>query len=444
VAISYSNLFADLGKLVKHYNEVAVLQAGFVTRRTGIEDQFESTTQLDKVANLLNASVTAASSMKAYRSQLVDMATLRLCDQSTILGELDISTASFTDVIRAFIAKMALDTASIDASVVTIGTVTAAAGNVGNGSVYCTKVLDGATAPGAGMAIIPTYAGVNSELSLPQTMTVECIADSYSNGRATGSERFSVNGENAAADRLDQPELGSGVGPTTDTVATSTIISNGTFESFPTTNTPASWTIAAGVVTDNILKDATNFYRGQFGLKLLGDGVATAITLTQVPTTMIPLKRYLVSFRYKASATQTSGQTFEVKFTGTGYTAPAGQKSTILGDVLATTSTLVTFEVLVPANRPTDWKLSISISGTPVSTKYVTIDDVFVAPLAWHNGLGFAVIPGSTPFVKGDKFTTAITNNVAGDFQEFFRRNYGVQLPSNNAGAETIADTLAA
>jgi hypothetical protein len=43
----------------------------------------------------------------------------------------------------------------------------------------------------------------------------------------------------------------------------------------------------------------------------------------------------------------------------------------------------------------------------------------------------------------GDRFTWTVANDVAGTIQEFFRKYYRVQLPSNAAGGETILDSLA-
>jgi hypothetical protein len=59
----------------------------------------------------------------------------------------------------------------------------------------------------------------------------------------------------------------------------------------------------------------------------------------------------------------------------------------------------------------------------------------------YHGGVAAAVVPGSSRFAAGDRFTFTVSNDAAGVFQEAFRKNYGVQLPSS--GAPTIADALA-
>ena len=64
-----------------------------------------------------------------------------------------------------------------------------------------------------------------------------------------------------------------------------------------------------------------------------------------------------------------------------------------------------------------------------------------------------SLFSGKTPFTKGegqvaaDKFTITVTNDRAGEFQEWFERLFdmtskGLILPSDTGGTETIADTL--
>jgi hypothetical protein len=50
-------------------------------------------------------------------------------------------------------------------------------------------------------------------------------------------------------------------------------------------------------------------------------------------------------------------------------------------------------------------------------------------------------VRNSAPFVRDDQFDFTVTNTEGG-FQAFFRRTFGVQLPSH-ATTPTIADSLA-
>lgn len=442
MALNVTNLFTDIGKLIKYVNTYATTQTDVATVRAAIEDRLETGAQLDKAANLPALAKALTGGISQFRTGLVQIIQARLLDRQTVLDELGVGSYSLPSALDALIKYLLANAESVDASVVTVGAVTAGSANVGNGTIVATKVLDGATAPVSGGQPCAAYAGVDSEFSVAETLLATCVADSYSNGLTTGTEQFLLSGEPAGA-LMDEPEGGSGQGPTL-LVAGGNIVTGGDMETF-SSNLPTGWTGVTGTAgaAPGYLQDTANFYRGAGALKLIGDASLAAIEIKLANTTMVPLRRYLVSFRYKASAAQTASQSLKVMFKGTGYTAPVGQKSEIAGDTLATSWTLVNFTVIVPANRPSDWNLSVALTGTPEAVKYVSIDDVIVQPFTWHNGIGLAAIPGATPFVKGDKFTSAIANNAAGTFQEFFTRFLKCQLPSNNAGAETILDTLA-
>jgi len=89
-------------------------------------------------------------------------------------------------------------------------------------------------------------------------------------------------------------------------------------------------------------------------------------------------------------------------------------------------------------------------SGTSVFLDHlamVEMDELYTG------GPSLSIFSGKTAFRKGagqvaaDYFTCAIANNRAGGFQEWFDRNFqmrekGLLLPSDTAGAETIADSL--
>lgn len=100
------------------------------------------------------------------------------------------------------------------------------------------------------------------------------------------------------------------------------------------------------------------------------------------------------------------------------------------------------FFVLAPIELPSDWELVIKLTGTP-SAHAVYIDGMTFGPVTYHGGVGVALAAGTTKFIRGDKFVFSVTNDEAGIFQGYFRDAFRVQLPSNSAGAETIADTLA-
>jgi hypothetical protein len=152
-----------------------------------------------------------------------------------------------------------------------------------------------------------------------------------------------------------------------------------------------------------------------------------------------------VSLRIKASGVPAAGN-INVLFTGTGYAAGATEKVNIAFGSFPTAAftaagSLQSFFFQTPVNIPSDWKLTITITGTLSAGTAVYFDSVALAEVLYHGGVGAAVCAGSTPFAVGDKFTFTITNDQAGKFQEFFRSWFKVQLPSS--GAPNISDALA-
>ncbi len=110
---------------------------------------------------------------------------------------------------------------------------------------------------------------------------------------------------------------------------------------------------------------------------------------------------------------------------------------------LPTAWALQHFFINLPDVIPSDWELVIRWNGTPTNAKSVWIDDLAFGPVTYGGGVGAVVIRGETPFIRDVYFTFTVANNDAGLFQKFFRQVFGVQLPSDAGGTETIDDALA-
>ncbi len=173
-----------------------------------------------------------------------------------------------------------------------------------------------------------------------------------------------------------------------------------------------------------------------------GDGTAT-IQISNAPAISAwrPLRRYLVSLRYKADAAVAAG-TFGVEFSGTGYTPGATEKISQAPGAIPTTWTLGSFFVNTPSVIPPDWKLVIKVTGTLTTGRIIYIDDVIVQPVNYHGGVGFCFVPGNTPATKRDRWEFDVENDREGRIQTFWGRSFGRQLPSAASGAENIPDSL--
>jgi hypothetical protein len=446
---SNTGIFTRIGKFIKYINtRYTEAATGLPAELKEIADQFEAADLTDQITGLYRYYDGMRGSKVRERQRLATFVDNILLDPTTVLKQftppLDTSDAQASAL--ALFRQMQLDTETVNKSTVSIGTVTAAGANVGNGTVLITKLLDGVSRPRADWPSNLYYAGINSELACSETMTFTCIRDYSRDGATEGSEVFAWSG-GILTEPFTYLAEGSGVGPTVMVSAGRALNSNGDFESW-SSNTPSGWTIAAGTAGTHILREsgAGNFHRGSYSCKFHGDGALAAITITQAMRNQMKARKlYCVSLRVKASASTGTGS-FECKFTGTGYTASSTEKVSISAGSMPTSpftasGSLQWFWIVTPATMPADWTLSISNAGTPGASSAVYVDSVHVVEGIYHGGLGVAIVPGSTRFVAGDLFTSAITNDDAGVIQRFFRHAYGVQLPSDSS--PSIADSLA-
>lgn len=102
----------------------------------------------------------------------------------------------------------------------------------------------------------------------------------------------------------------------------------------------------------------------------------------------------------------------------------------------------------LPTNLPPVVYLRIRISTAVSNTSSVFIDEVSLKEMTeiYPGGPSAAAFCGGTPFVAGDYFTLAATNNRAGLLGEWMDRNFdlagrGLVLPNDTGGTETVPDS---
>lgn len=384
------------------------------------------------------------------------------------------------------------------------------------------------------------FGGKNREYLIPETIVLTASTDSQSGTVTAGEETWTITSPVAETDQLDW-DWPKGSGVATSLVSANpggslNLIANGDFESF-TTNTPANFSIVAGVA-------GTNIFQGGSGLTTSGlisgatnatpivitttaaHGLATGAsvtiagvggntaangtwTITVLSPTTYSLTGSVGSGAYTAGGAWTGAQfrgTKCLKLTGTG--AGVAQIRQVFGDSTGTTTDLLPLAVIavhcwikcdvVPAagvleialtdadgtiiqdNEGTDNSITKTLSAA--TTSYASLGGFFRMPLAlptatpyylrvrfstditsgrslfiddlclayptesYRGGPWLAVFPGGTNTVVGDTQTVAVANTwglAQRAFQMFFdMRTLGLQIPSNSAGGETIADSL--
>ena len=87
-----------------------------------------------------------------------------------------------------------------------------------------------------------------------------------------------------------------------------------------------------------------------------------------------------------------------------------------------------------------DWELVVEVTGT-LSNHAIYIDSIYLVDALWAGGVSYGILPGSTQFLKGDRFTVPLSNDNAGVFQTYMRKGPQVQLRSS--ATPSIDDELA-
>jgi hypothetical protein len=450
-------VMTDVGKIVGLSNNVEQkVEGGLDAALAEIITSFDDASMV-YIEGLSAAHEEYKKQTVAFRKSLLSVMEKRLTSPAIVVTTLGLpSYTNLSQILPRLREKMVADGKTIQRNVVTLGSVTAASGNVGNGTVIASKVLDGYSKPGDFFPADKNYNGLDSELcALAETLTVECTGDSQTSGRQEGGEAFKIYGNPPnPPDSTPTPYFGvetEGSGSSTDSAITGphsgTLVSVPGFETWSADVPPvlSSWTLDTGTNNTHLIQESTaaDVYRGTYAAKLVGDGALAAIQLSQTmaASKFKPLRRYLVSIRYKASAAVAAG-TFGVEFNGTGYTPGGTEKVSIAPGSLATSWTLATFQINMPSVIPSDWKLVIKWTGTPTNAKNLWVDDIYVQPMTYFGGVAVAYVPGATRALRGDRWSFTVANDRAGKFQSVWARWFGRQLPSS--GAPNIADSLAA
>lgn len=448
MAVNYDNLFENIGEFVQRINDYVGYYSDLDTDFSEINTELQGNGQTDVNSGVFTLFVGFKSNLLSWINAMKSKVTELIQNKSTILDQLPglLGQTSLESVLLELYRDMVANSESIDASVVTVGSVTDSKTNANAGSLLASKVLDGYNSPHPGFIVNPRYVGIDSQLSnTSDTLVISCVSDSESGGATEGAETFQYGGKASESDRYHWNAGGSGLGSSVQPIQAGRILQNLEFENF-TSNAPDNWTVNTGTAGTHIDdQTSTNVQRGTYSLKLLGDGALAAINISQaLPSNGVnPLRRYMVGFWVKGNASLTTG-TLTIQFEGTGYSATSGEKIEMDNTALAaaTSYTWKYFWINMPAEVPDNMALVIKLTGTP-SAHAIYIDGGGFAPATYFNGVCFALYAGSSKFLRGDRFSFDVTNDEAGVFQKFFRKAYGFQMPSVTDGSETNVDTLA-
>jgi len=456
VYVGTNGLFTHLGKLVKHYHQFkvdATAAAGLDADRLDILDTFLAADQDVAIDGLVGAFERWKDEYVKRREELAGFAQARMRDRITVLQEIGAASTDQSEILHKLIKQMKKDGETVEASQVSISPVLAWNDNQGGGTILTTNVLDGSVSPGVinglTMPSHPDYNGHETELTCPsETFLFRVTADSYHDQLEEGSEEITWEGD--VPDDLHGIDTeGSGFVVTFQPIhaVTSQYLRNADFEEGFVNGVPTGWDLVAGVGEVNVSAAAVDqAFHGDQALLLAGNGSASSIELKQDvdPTSVIATRRYCVTAQLKKENAVTG--TLTIKFAGTGYAELSVEKIVVPVASLTTDYQLHHFFLNMPAIIPDDFRLIIRWDGgTPDAGEKVYVDDLAIGPVQYGGGIGVVAVRNTGPFVRDDTYNVSVSN-VEGVFQGFFRRVFGVQLPSavglSGSLQATIPDSL--
>ena len=455
MAVNYNNLFTDVGAFIKALNTLRAisLSGGAIqTELANLDTKLVSTDREDVLSGTQEIYEGYKNNVISWTGDNVAKINERLTHRSTVLEELSgLGGASDVTSVLLELYRVMIDASQdVDASAITLGSPAADGGNSGNATILADKVLDGVNIPADGGFANPEWNGKNSEIAISETMSITCTADEDTDGLTLGEEQFIIEGLPApASGPFGWETEGSGTSKEIATLNSHQIISNKDFESWDT-NVPESWDLDAGVAGTHVIQETTaaDVYRGDSALKFVGDGSLATIKISQtLPLRiLVPKQRYCLSCFVEGTASTSAGVlTIQFESPSGGYTAGGTEKITMDAAALAAQTSYGEehFWLNAPATIPDDLELVITITGTLTSAKIVRVDSLAFGPVEWANGVNFSVVSGANQNVRGDRYTVAVTNDDAGIFQQYFRKQYKFQMPSGTDGSETQADSKA-
>lgn len=220
-------------------------------------------------------------------------------------------------------------------------------------------------------------------------------------------------------------------------------------------NTTDSGTYTPGTSTAG----SANAYKGR-AVEYDSDGAE--LTTINRKVTLVPLTQYAFNVYMLADVGPAAGVITVDLVDGIGGTVindEQGVANSFTIDCTALTTSFVAKNGVfrMPRVLPTAVYLRIRVSTAISGGTSVFFDHAALAAMTslYTGGPAAAVFSGKLPFTKGsaqiapDKFTITVTNDRAGEFQEWFERLFamaakGLILPSDSGGAETIDDALIA
>lgn len=459
MALNLTTFFTVIGKHIKHLNIANGYFAALDTAKSDIFTVLNNASIVDLYVPLPGQIDAFQSSVAGWIQTLISDVQRVILDEGFVIDELPIASEDISTVLQAIHEYMLTSPDDIKSSVVSIGgsdvdvnKFTLASGILSavtalEGTVFVTRTLDGVNAPNAEAQAYAKYANLEGQLAKTCTVYGKVV------GVTPGAELVQIFGETDANPSYDDESEKPGTGPVLSNAESQNLISSNYDFSQWSGNNPTNWTVTPGAAgTDWV--DSSGSGIGPLKINTAG---------TYVKKQLLGLERlrgYLCAAIFQALGS-----------TGTAVTKLRVENSD--GSVVYKAFTnITTADVTADAYK--------HIYGFYIPDASVNLDDIYlvcehdaesnagthldiykmlVTPATYFNGLGFAfwnpnvaitetlwqafvgTVYSTTELPVGVYGSIAISNSNAGVIQTFFRKAFGVQLPT--ADSSTINDNLA-
>lgn len=309
---------------------------------------------------------------------------------------------------------------------ITYGSISAGGGNTGNGNLYRVTV---------------DRFGNDIESTHVEAKSAECVRDQSSLGSSGRfKEVFRFEGQPAPIDSLDDVDLtksgNSGIRefpattPESQTLTNGNLISNNS--SGGVTTMFSGWTLSA---TTGISVDTSTTYiasSGQTAASIKIESTGSGTTMTQTLKALDRSRPYLPLIAWNREDGSGSGVQIRVDWGSKNQTVTAGGAET--GWQIFAIDRDVD---LWPDNfyeDQQDFKLTFT-----VSSGYFNVAFIHFIPGVFVDNIPYFLVPGSTPFQKGDTFTwTDSFTSSDSILQKYLVYGFGRHLP--HSGTPTVSD----
>jgi len=442
MALNTTTFFTVLGKYIKNVNVFNGLLSTIQTGSDDIETILESnnlTRLFGPIPNLFNG---FKANVVLWIERMNGLVSEIITDRDFVREQIPVQGEDLNSILLALIEYINDESDSVTASVISVGSVSDNVTSTTIGDLVIDTTLDGVTSPLFGGIATKEYRGLTSQMAVPSdTIYALCVAKA-SDGQETWN-LFSTAAKTAGYQIQDEA---AGPGPSIQTAnsdPSSLGVGNSDFETFTTTNVPDSWTMTGTVTTDYLENNAAKYvFRGSSSLRINTSGTA----LKQQVFSTVPNKLYMTSLQVGRNDADPASSALDIVLSvenSDGSTVYFTKTTTI--NLPASSS-----DVFVPAYLhwylddqydPNDVYVKVLINNFALTPTVAYLDEVVVSAPSYHNGVNFSILRGVDEFSVGDRFAVTITNNEAGVIQSYFRKGFGVQLPTS--GSPTIADSLA-